>query len=565
MSLFGALNVSANALTAAQIGLQVTGNNIANAGTPDYVRQELIVTPASTQRRGNVLIGLGVQVVGVVQKIDNFLEAQFRNANSDLQNGATQESTYRELELILGELSETDLSTSLTDFAGGIQDILNQPESAGVRNLAVLQGQKLADDIRRLHGRVSELQDNVNGRIAASSDDINRLLEEVADLNVKIVNIEGGRTSRSDAVGLRDQRLGALNELSQILSINAVEQNDGSVTVFSGGDFLVFDAEVRRVTTAIEEEDGITKARVQIAETAKQVDQSSGELAGLTESRDEILGGFLNQFEDFASKLIFEFNKVYSQGQGLVGFSEVTSEFAVADPDAALDQAGLPFTPENGTFQIKVTNKQSGLTTTHDIIVDLNGLDEDTSLNDLAAAIDDIEGISSGVTPLRRLEIESDSPDVEFSFVGDDSGVLAALGINHFFTGQNAGNISVSEEVRENPALFAASSEGVGADAVNAERLAAFFDTKLDSANGLSITDLYDQLASNTTQASSVSRAVAEGFRVFQQSVEAKRISLSGVNIDEEAINMISYQRAFQASARVVSTISELLDTLVNL
>ncbi|QDU94312.1 flagellar hook-associated protein FlgK [Lignipirellula cremea] len=565
MSLFSSLQLAGNTLNAAQVGIQVTGNNIANASTPGYLRQELVLTPAQTQKKGDLLLGTGVQISGVVQKIDKFLESRLHTANSDLANGATQEAAYRELELVLGELSDTDLSTALTNFFGSIQDVLNQPESTAVRNLSVLEGQKLADDIRRLYGRVDDLRVNLNQQVASSSDDINRLLKDVADLNFKIVSIEGGATSRSDAVGLRDQRQIALTELSGLISIRAVEQEDGQVTVFTGGDFLVFDSQYRKVETVYEEKNGISAAQIQIVETAKKIDDSSGQLAGLTESRDNILGGFLTQLDDFASQLISEFNKSFSQGQGLSGYGSITSEFAVENAELPLDQAGLAFTPTNGSFALQVKNKQSGVTNTTDIQIDLDGLDQDTSLSDLAAALNAVDGVTAKVSPSRKLEITSDSPDIEFAFSGDNSGVLAALGVNHFFSGTGAGSININQTIRKDPGLFAASSGGVGVDTANAEKLASLLDRSLPSADGKSLAEIYDRLAANTSQGASVSRAVADGFRVFQQTLDNQKLSISGVNLDEEAINLITYQRAYQASARYISTVSDLLDVLVNL
>jgi flagellar hook-associated protein 1 FlgK len=145
--------------------------------------------------------------------------------------------------------------------------------------------------------------------------------------------------------------------------------------------------------------------------------------------------------------------------------------------------------------------------------------------------------------------------------------VLAALGLNTFFTGSTAGTLSVNDEVRgiSNAAKFAASQGGVGEDAHNAERLAAFLDQPLESAGNASFTDLYNQLLNEVTQGSSIAQSVAEGFRVFEDTLKGQEQAVSGVSIDEEAIKMITLQRIYQASARYIQTISELLDILVNL
>jgi len=169
MSLLGSLQVASNSLFASQVGLQVTGNNIANANTPGYIRQRPIFTPATTQLVGGLPIGLGVHVEGIVQQVDRFLIDRLRGAVSDLANSEAQEDAYVQLEAMIGELSDTDLSTSLSGFFNSINDILNQPESISVRNLAVLQGATLTDDIRRLDSRIRESRSNINSQIVSSA------------------------------------------------------------------------------------------------------------------------------------------------------------------------------------------------------------------------------------------------------------------------------------------------------------------------------------------------------------------------------------------------------------
>jgi len=565
MSLFSSIQLAKNALSAAQIGLQIAGNNIANANTPGYIRQELALTPAPTQRQGRLVLGLGVEIKAVTQKIDQFLEERFRSATSDLANSEAQESAYLQLESLIGELSDTDLSTSLNNLFGAIHDILNQPESTSVRNMAVLQGQTLARDISRLSQRVREVRDDVNTRILDSAANVNRLLAKIASLNVQISSTEGGDTSESDAVGLRDERGLALGELASIIGIRTDEQPNGTVTVFAGGQYLVFEGAYRELTTVVSTDRGMAVAELRVASTDSPISTSSGELAGLYSARDEILGGFLDRLDDFARTLIFEFNKTYSSGQGLKGNAALTSEFTVNDTAVALDQAGLEFTPVNGSFQVQVRNKQTGLTNTTDVLVPLSGLSDDMTLQGLAAALDAIDGISAETTPSRGLTIRADSPNLEFAFANDSTGVLAALGLATFFTGSTAQNMDVSSVVRDDPAKFAASRTGIGEDTDTAVELANFLDKELETQDGATLAFLYDRMTGETTQGAAVSRAVADGLRVFEQTLEGQHMAISGVSLDEEAVRMITYQRMFQASARFIATVSEMLDVLVNL
>jgi flagellar hook-associated protein 1 FlgK len=237
----------------------------------------------------------------------------------------------------------------------------------------------------------------------------------------------------------------------------------------------------------------------------------------------------------------------------------------VADPDAALNAAGLAFTPDNGSFQVLVRNRQTGITTTHDVIVDLNGVGDDMTLADLAAALGAIDGISAAVTPRGELTVAADSADLEFAFAGDTSGVLAALGVNTFFTGSTARTLGVNAVLRSDPGKLAASRGGIGADTAVAVELAGLLDRPLNSQDGTSLAVMYDRMMGEAAQASTVTRSVAEGTRVFEETLRGQKLATSGVSLDEEAVKLIGYQRSFQASARFIRVLDELLGILVNL
>ena len=564
-SLYGSIRMASNTLQANQIALQVVGQNIANANTPGYIREEVMLTPAPTQKYGGLILGMGVQVSAVVQKIDHFLEQRLRGAVSDQANTSTLEGTYTQLETIIGELSDTDLSTSMNNFFAAIQEVLNQPEDVSVRNLAVLQGVTLTQDINRMAARAQSLRTDVNGRIHDMAGDINRLLDEVRQLNVRIAETEGGDVSNSDAVGLRDQRLHALEELARLIDIRVIEQPSGGVAVYRGGDFLVYEGTKREVEVVVDTDRGMTVADIHLKDTDAPLNPASGKLKGLLTARDDVLGSFLDDLDAFARTFALEFNKLYTSGQGLNGFRQVTGEYAVDDIHTALNQAGLAFSPQNGSFQVMVYNTKTQLTQTTDIHVDLDGLGRGTTLADLADMLNAIDGVAAEITLDRRLHITSQAPDQQIAFAADTSGVLAALGVATFFTGTAARDIGVNADVRQDPAKFAASKNGVGADTEMAVELARFLDRPVASHDGASIGVLYHRLVGKTTQGSTVARADADGARVFETTLRGQRLAISGVNLDEEAIKMMAYQYSYIASAKYIATLSELFEILVNI
>ncbi len=563
MSLFGALRLASNALQANQIAMQVVGQNIANSSTPGFIREETVLVPAPTVRMGNLALGLGVRVDSVIQKIDHFLEERLRGSVSEQISTETQESVYFQLEQIIGEFTETDISTAMTRFFNSISEILNQPENVSVRNLAVLNARTLTQRINALAKEVRQLRADLNTRIWGIAEEINRLSSEIRNLNVQITEIEASTVSKSDAVGLRDQRLVALEKLAKLLSIQVREQDAGGVTVYTGGDFLVSEGIRHGVKVVVGGDRGLSTASIKFADSDAEIMPTAGELHGLLVARDQILGEFLDRLDDFAATLAFEFNKVFSAGQGLHGYTTATSEAFGIPADKPLDQAGLFFTPVNGSFQVLLYDTKSKTTRTVDVQVHLLGDLHDTTLQKLVDMLNASGIVSAQITSDGRLSLASPSASEQFAFANDTSGLLAALGINTLFTGTTALDLGIHPAIASDPAKFAASAGGIGVDTHNAVRLAQFADRPIASHNGESITTIYDRLVAETAQGSTVTHAAADSARAFEQTLRGQKLAISGVSVDEEALNMLTIQRAFQASARYIGVVNELLDTLL--
>lgn len=579
MSLFGSLQTASNTLQAMQIGLQVVGNNIANANTEGFIREQVNYKPAPVQEIGNLTIGLGVQVDSITQKIDDFLGEQLRDATSDRVSADLQNEAYKDLEQLLGELSDQDLSTALTSFFGSIEDTLNAAsgDALSVRNLAALEGKQLASEIGRIDGRAKDLRNSYDDRISQSAGLVNQLAEEITKLNVRITQVEGGSAGKSDAGALRAARNQAVNELTSLVGGQVDEQPSGGVSISVGGEFLVFEGQRREVALESDPDAVEATSRLAFSDTGKVLNLSGGEIHGLTIARDGIVDEFRDNLSEFAGTLINEFNRVYSQGQGIDGFTSLTSHARVDDPTAALSEAGLPFPIENGSFWITLTNSE-GQNTPTEISVGLldDGLGGSTTLNDIADQIEAIDGLTASVGSDGRLSIETQSLDSEFVFSEDDSGFLASAGLNTFFTGSTASDIGINSELdgiqnagklalRRTERRTPEEAATPGDTTENAVALAALFDQPLDSLDGASIIERYDQFVNELAQNSTVAGSVAEGLGVFEATLANEFQAVSGVNIDEEAIEMITLQRIYQATARVIQTIQEMLDTLVRI
>ncbi len=566
MSLFSAIQGSSNALRVNQLGLQVVGNNIANVNTPGYIRQELVQAPALGFKSGQLIIGQGVQAVGIQQKLDNFVLERLRQTQSQLSYQEQLEGTNTQIESLLNELTDKDFSSNLSRFANAFQDVANQPGSDSIRTLAISRGQELATQLRSLSSSVDAIAKRNQTEIHAAATDINRIVQSVAKLNQRIVEIEGGSLSNSDAVGLRDERLKALDELSSFVDIVVAEEPTGAVTVFVGGDYLVSNGTPRQVKASLTSHEQNKSLEIRMVDTDAALNVTGGKVKGLYESANAATStGFKGKLNSLASDVIRVVNRLHSQGQGQKGFGITTGETVLKKTSVPLEQANDSFDIDNGSFTIEVRDAKTGKTKTVDILVRQQGLPSDTTAQQLAATIDGVNGISARITNDGRFEIKSDSEAVKFSFANDTSGALSALGINTFFSGDSASTIEVRRAIIEDPSQLAASTNGIGNGADNAIRIAEAFTKPTELLGGRSINALYDELISGTTRDINSQKGVTDGLRNFHQTLEAQHLGISGVNLDEEAVKMLLYQRAFQATSKLVSVAAEMLDTLVNI
>ncbi|MCL2743241.1 MAG: flagellar hook-associated protein FlgK [Planctomycetaceae bacterium] len=578
MYLYDSLHLASNSLNAASLGMQVAGQNLANAHVPGYVRETLHLQTQTSRKLGSgIVVGNGVSVAGVEQVIDKFLEERLRTSTSDAMSSATQEQYYTYLEALLNETTAGDLSSSIKDFFNSIDNINNQPENVTYREMAAEQGKKLTEDINRLALAVMDMQVDVNKTMRSAADEINKLLTTINTLNKQITAVE---SNGQQALGLRDQRLVALSELSQYINIKTNENPDnGQITIYCGSDILLSDGVQNNVVVGTKTGTGnIPQAILCIRDVKSPLDVRSGSVFGLYEAHETILGGYLKNLDDFTSRLITKFNQVYSSGQGLSGYSHILSPVQINNPDEPLNPADLEQKIQNGSFIVQHYDTRTGITTQTEIPIrvaeqvasnpfSLKPAPEPvgTSLDDVAAAINAIENLSARVNLHGQLEITSQQPNIQFAFADDSSGFLSAFGLNTFFTGTSAATVGVNQIVLNDGSKFAASSNGVGNDNDNSVTLAAIGIEPDAMFNGKSAADFYNGVVGSVMLSGNTVKSIAASDTLYQQSLQTQRDSISGVNIDEETIMMMMYQRTYQANSRFIAMINTMLETLISL
>ncbi|WP_146576819.1 flagellar hook-associated protein FlgK [Neorhodopirellula pilleata] len=562
MGLFGTIQQSAGALNAAQIGLQVVGNNIANANTEGYIRTRLEQSPATAFRQGGLIKGQGVRATGVKQIIDQALAERMFNAKTAVDGSQALQSAYNQLEELASDLDGGGLNEQYSLFNNALHDLSTQPNDSAMREFVIIQAESLAASLQNSRKKVGDLAESQNGGLSDMATQINRLTERIARLNLEITSIEGGKLLGSDATGLRDQRYRDLEELAGYIDINWQEQDNGNVSVFVGGDYLINNRNHREVYAAFDESAGGIQVRIKETDAALQV--KGGKLGAAIEARDNVFGKYIDGLDQMASELIRSINEVHSQGQGRRGFESVIAANP-SDPGSPISQAGLIPEPRNGTFDINVVDNQGELLSTTRISVRNLGQLGDATVSSIANEINQIDGLTASVSADGRLQIESDSPTAQFTFGEDTSGFLSAAGINTFFVGTSAKDIAVNPVIQNDIDLLAISRTGIGQDTDTLYEMLDLVDKPQESLDGRSVRGLYENMLARLGRESNLQASASEGLDDFYATLKSQHLAITGVNIDEESIKMISYQRAFQASSRVISTATEMLEILMAL
>lgn len=561
-----ALQIGRSALLSYQSALEITGNNIANAARPGYVRQTPILTGiAGPIYRDGFQPGNGVAITSLLRNVDEALQARLRSAVSDQNSVLVEQQSLGQIESVLNELSDTDLSTLLNDFFGAWADLQTQPQDIPARRSVLTTGAAVANELHRQRTTLFGFVNDYNDNIEAATGRANELAGEIARLNVEIVS---AGSSGGAAGALRDQRDGALEELSTLVGITTREQTSGAVNVYVGNEPLVFDGTSRGLTTDLKTVDEIQRVRVVFGDNGLPVSLNGGTIEGLVTSRDSHIAGQIAAIDKFSAALIQDVNRVHAGGQGLDWLHDVTGWAIVDDATVPLNDpaTGLDAFPQNGSFLVKVRNEATGAIETTLIEVDLDGIGTDTTLESLRADLDAIDNLTATIRPDGKLELTA-AAGFDFGFAEDTSGAVAALGINTFFEGTDARDIKVNATLAANPRLLAAAAEGEGldGDGGNAGLLAALGNESSKTLNGISLFDFYETIVGNVAVMSSAAKSGVEAADVILSSLNAQRESVSGVNLDEEAVALAKYQRSFQGAARYVSVVDELISEMLSL
>lgn len=543
-SLNSVLDIAKNALLSTQKAISVTSHNIANSNTPGYSRQRANFSTMDSVAYGGLFYGTGVTVEDIQRIYDGFQAVQLRDATSAESMYESKSTVLSALEGILNDLDGNGLGTQLDKFFKGLQDIATDPSSYADRSTLLSTAGALTDKFNTIDSSIRLYLSNMNREIELQVERINSLSEEVASLNNQISSIEVGGASAND---LRDKRDQVLREISEMVDIKVLEKETGDVDVYlSGGVFLVNGVDHTDLEVAIND-DNPDIFNVVAEDTVVNDSLGAGSIKGTIDGA-EFYQEMQDRFDLLAASLVKEINVQHRQGYGLDGTT------------------GNDLFTLNTVYTKSYPGNTGGASVSTASVSDLTQItldDYEIRFSDASnySVVDATTGtVASSGSYTSGSAITFDGLSVTIT---DNTGPPA--GGDTFmvsYTEGAAGKVSVK---LDDPNSIAASSTAAGVPGDNVNALAMADLKGSDNIRGSTFTEYYSGLVTDLGIASNEASSQLKAHKDMVQQFEIARESLSGVSVEEEAVNLMMLQRAYEASAKVLSTADRMLETLINL
>lgn len=639
----GLLGTAASGLQVFQRAISVTGHNISNANTEGFTRQRVELGTREPSFTGQGYIGNGVQIQGIERLFDEFVIDRLRNTTSASAQFDTLALFSERVSNLLGD-ADAGLNAGLESFFDAVQTLADDPSSIPARQLTISEAESLVGRFQSLDGQLDSIRDEINGNLTNLVNEVNGLSSAIAQANRAIVDSvsQGAGQVPNDLLDKRDQ---LISDLSRLVSVRTVEQDDGAVNVFVGSGQPIVTRFLASPLQTVP--NNFDSRRTEIAITgagATAVISGSlngGELGAVLDFRDQVLNPAQNALGRIATTFSIEFNQQHNLGMDLDGLmggdlfavgvpqtsSSVTNggtgavaasfdlanldDLSTADyeltftgtgwvlsdavdgrvvPMTGSGTAGSPFQADglnlvvSGTavagdrFLIKPT--RAGAASTGVLFGDprkiaaaapvavseatnVNGLPTNTGNGAIA-----FQSVDSSFAPLSAagITLTYDATAQQFNYAGDATGSFA------YNPATDSGNsftvAGVTFTVSGSPATgdsfdFAANSTGAG-DNSNALLLANLQTANTMSGGSASFQGAYSQLVGQLGTQTRSAQITSEAQAALLVQAQESRDAISGVNLDEEAANLLRFQQAYQALAQVISAADNTFQTLLN-
>ena len=535
-------DVGSSALNSLQRAISTTGNNIANVNTEGYSRQQVEFSSRTPDYIGGLALGTGVEVSAIRRAYDQFLTAdvQARTSSSSYYN--LYAGTAEQIDNLMADPA-TSIASAMDQFFASMEAVANSPASQPERQVMLAEAQTLASRFNYVDSRLSELAEDMNQRMSVFVEDINRHLSDVAKLNEQIERLQ--RSAGGSPNELLDQRDKTLEDLSKLMRIDVRAQSDESINVFTtSGHRLVSPsgAESLRLSQGAQL-DGPVQVFVSAA---------GGAEAEITERG---IGGELGAAIDVSNNMIDRARRDI----GLLALG-LTDTFNIQHKSGStLNQV------EGGDFFSSILPVTTGSTLNSGTTSVTAAVDDVTQLTGASYRVDYTDSIVT-VTNLATNETQ----EINGTTITLDGLTLTVSPFSNLTDGDRfiieptaRAASAMSVAITDTSDIAAASVGGNVGDNRNMLKLIDLRDANNLRGGSQGVYDIYNNAVSQVAVDTRSARANAETEESLLASVVDQRASITGVNLEEEAANLIRYQQAYQAAAQIITAANDVFDTLL--
>lgn len=512
MSTFQGLELSKRALFAQQSALYTTGHNISNVNTNGYSRQRVEFNatnsfPVPSRVMPNIpgQLGTGVEA-GIVERIRNhFLDTQYRSETSRHEYWNTKQDGLERLESLLNEPSDSGLSKTMDQFWQSLQDLSKDPEDGGTRSVVGERGLALAETFNYLSKSMQSIQGDLKEQIDGSVKDVNALLRNINNLNEQIKKVEPHGLLPNDLYDERDRLIDRLSEEMNI-KVHYEESSDSALDVAVG---------IASIELLDESGQSIGEDGVYLIDAKNNpLENAVNELKVSYKENDD--------GSDYAQDIVSSISV-----EGYDDLEELELQDSIGRLSALVELYGF----ENADGEIEGVYPET--------------LDE---LNKMA------KEFAGRFNEVHEEGIDANGENgVAFFVTKDGSEEITAE------------NLTINKDILKNGNLIAAGVEGKGSrNGDNALNLKEVFNEDIEALNNGSTRKFYTSLIGDLAVETEEAIKMTENTASLRNQVDESRMSVSAVSLDEEISNLVKFQHAYNASARNMTAVDEMLERIIN-
>jgi flagellar hook-associated protein 1 FlgK len=547
------LGIGTTALSALQRAISTTGQNIANVNTDGYSRQSVTFSARPAQDIGVGFLGSGVQVTSIDRAYSQFManDVQQRTASSGYYS--LYANAAERVDSMLGDPS-TSITQAMDSFFASAEAVANSPTSLPERQVMLSNAETLVQRFDYIVGRVDDVTKEMNSQIAGAVSEINQLAGGIATLNEEIAKVSGRTGGLPN--DLLDQRDALIVQLSSLVDTKTMAQDDGSLNVFIGrGQPLVTGSVAETMATQTDPDLGSTSIVTLSAFVAGSSDVSDfltgGKLGAALTVTDEVVNPTRRELNLLAVGFAETVNAIQEGGddlQGVNGTALFTETEGVVKTAPSVDDS----TANSGNAAVTFTVTDAKLLTGDSYRVDYTA----TGVNLRNLTTDAVTTLGASPATVDGVQITY-TAQVATGVAGANQG--DAFIVDPVFQASRFLEVKIDD-----PAKIAAASNG-GAAGNNSNMLAMIElrDQSLLKGSTATYGEVYNNLLSDVAVRTQRAQASAETETALLGSALDRQSSLQGVNLDEEAANLVRYQQAYQAAAQIVAVANEVFDTLL--